>query len=177
MKNLLDMMFIKRFCLPSNSDIKMYENGNCNISSCLCGNYNHISCILQGKGNPKKSKILTFGVNQMGDIEGNTPGFHAEWDAISKLIPLKPKRKLENINIIVVRLSSKNKIQSSKPCSNCIDNMIKFPPKKGYRIQNIYYSDLFGNIIKKTLNTLEKEERHYSRFYRNNKNITKSNTS
>jgi cytidine deaminase len=172
MNNLLETMFIKRFCLPYNSDIEMYENGDCNISSCLCGNYNHVSCILQGKGNPKKSKILSFGVNQLGDISGNIPGLHAERDAISKLIPLKHKKKLETINIIVVRLSCKNKIQSSKPCSNCIDIMLKLPPKKGYRIQNIYYSDIFGNIIKTTLHTLEKEERHYSRSYRNQRNKT-----
>lgn len=170
MNTLLDTMFIKRFCLPSNSDVKLYENGDCNISSCVCGNYNHISCILQGNGNPKKTKILSFGVNTMGNVEGNVPGLHAEFDAISKLIPLKPKKKLETINIIVVRLSSKNKIQSSKPCSNCIDVMLKFPPKKGYRIQYIYYSDAYGNIIKTTLHTLEKEERHISRSYRNHKN-------
>jgi cytidine deaminase len=150
----------------------MYENGDCNISSCICGNYNHISCILQGRGNPKKARILSFGVNQMGDVAGNTPGLHAECHAISKLIPLKPKKKLAIINIIVVRLSCKNKIQSSKPCSNCIDIMLRFPPKKGYRIQNIYYSDLFGNIVKTSLNALEREERHYSRFYRNQINQT-----
>ncbi len=103
----------------------------------------------------------------MGDSDGSTPGIHAECDAISKLIPLKPKKHLEHINILVIRISTKNKIQSSKPCSNCIETMIKMPPKKGYKIQNIYYSDGFGNIIKTTLNSLEKEERHYSKFYRN----------
>ena len=50
MNNLLDTMFIKRFCLPHNSDISSYENGDSNkISSCLCGNYNHVACLLQGK--------------------------------------------------------------------------------------------------------------------------------
>jgi cytidine deaminase len=124
----------------------------------------------KGKGNLKKARILSFGVNQMGDIHGNNPGIHAECDAISKLIPLKPKKKLENINILVIRLSTKNKIQSSKPCSNCIETMIILPPKKGYKDQNIYYSDMFGDIVKTSLNTLEKEEKHYSRFYRNKKN-------
>ena len=54
MNTLLDTMFIKRFCLPSNSDIDLYENGNCVIPPCLCGNYNHISCILQGKWKEEK---------------------------------------------------------------------------------------------------------------------------
>jgi len=125
----------------------------------------------KGKGNLKKARILSFGVNQMGDIDGNTPGIHAECDAISKLIPLKPKKKLENINILVVRLSTKNKIQSSKPCSSCIDTMIRLPPKKGYKVQNIYYSDGFGKILKTTLNALEKEERHYSKFYKKQKKL------
>ena len=123
----------------------------------------------KGKGNLKKARILSFGVNQLGDTYGNTPGIHAEFDAISKLIPLKPRKKLENINILVIRLSTKNKIQSSKPCNNCIETMINLPPKKGYKVQNIYYSDMFGDIVKTSLNTLEKEERHYSRFYRNKK--------
>lgn len=50
MLNLLDKMFIKRFCLPIDSDIESYENGNKNINSCLCGHYNHAACVLQGKG-------------------------------------------------------------------------------------------------------------------------------
>ncbi len=54
MNTLLDTMFIKRFCLPSNSDLDSYENGNSTVSSCLCGNYNHVSCVLQGKGKLKK---------------------------------------------------------------------------------------------------------------------------
>ena len=50
MFGLFDRLFIKRFCLPINSDISLYENGIENIDSCLCGHYNHVSCILQGKG-------------------------------------------------------------------------------------------------------------------------------
>lgn len=49
MNNLLNTMFIKRFCLPINSNIELYENGTENINSCLCGHYNHVSCVLQGK--------------------------------------------------------------------------------------------------------------------------------
>jgi len=49
MNCLLDTMFIKRFCLPYDSDINLYENGECNVSSYVCGHYNHISCLLQGK--------------------------------------------------------------------------------------------------------------------------------
>ena len=47
--SILDTLFIKRFCLPANVDVSSYEIGNSKISSCLCGNYNHAACILQGK--------------------------------------------------------------------------------------------------------------------------------
>jgi len=61
MLNLLDKMFIKRFCLPSNSDIELYENGSSNVNTsnvntCLCGHYNHVACILKGKGKGKYEK-------------------------------------------------------------------------------------------------------------------------
>ena len=40
------------------------------------------------------------------------------------------------------------------------------PEKKGYKIQNIYYSDSEGNIIKTSLESLDSEEKHYSRYYK-----------
>lgn len=121
----------------------------------------------KGKGDLKKARILSFGINYMGDQDGKEPGIHAECDAISKLLPLRKKKHLEHINILVIRISPKNKLQPSKPCNNCIESMIRLPPKKGYKIQNIYYSDSFGNIIKSSLNSLENsEEKHYSKFYR-----------
>ena len=120
----------------------------------------------KGKGNLKKARILSFGVNQLGDTDGNTPGIHAECDALSKLIPLKPRKKLENINLLLIRLSTKNKIQCSKPCYNCIETMKNLPPKIGYKINNIYYSDSTGNIVKTTIKALEKEEKHYSQYSR-----------
>ena len=49
MNNLLDNMFVKRFCLPSNSDISDYESGIKRVDSCLCNRYNHAACIFKGK--------------------------------------------------------------------------------------------------------------------------------
>jgi len=105
----------------------------------------------------------------MGDDNGKNPGIHAETDALTKLKPLRCDKKLKFINILVIRLSKKNNLQSSKPCINCINTMRILPPKKGYSIQYIYYSDNEGNIVKTTLENLEKEEKHYSRFYRRNR--------
>lgn len=103
----------------------------------------------------------------MGDSEGVQPGIHAEHDAIRKLLPLKRKKRLENINLLVIRLSGKNKLQSSKPCVNCINMMKTFPQKLGYKIQDVYYSNENGDIIKSSLKNLEMAEPHYSRYYRN----------
>ena len=66
----------------------------------------------KGNGDLKKVRILSFGVNQMGDSAGKNPGIHAECDALTKLMPLKNKKRLESINLLVVRFSPKNKIQS-----------------------------------------------------------------
>ena len=49
MTHILDTLFLKRFCLPSDADISLYETNQSKILSCLCGNYNHASCLLQGK--------------------------------------------------------------------------------------------------------------------------------
>ena len=121
----------------------------------------------KGKGTMKKARILSFGVNQLGDINGNTPGIHAEEDALSKLMPLKYKKHLEPINILVIRLSPKNKLQISKPCSNCIRLLSIIPKRKGYKLENIYYSDENGDIIKTNLQSLENGEQHYSKYYKN----------
>ncbi len=110
----------------------------------------------------------------MGDINGYQPGVHAEHDAINRLKPLQRKKHLQNINILVIRLSKNNKIQNSKPCANCIKNMKLLPEKKGYKIRNIYYSDDNGEIVKSSLKNLENEELHYSRYFRKNI-ITNSN--
>ncbi len=126
----------------------------------------------------KKTKILSFGVNQIADSNFIIPGIHAEIDAINKLQPLKNKKKLEPISIFVIRLSQKNNLQSSKPCENCIENMKIYPIKKGYKIQNIYYSNSEGNIIKTSLRNLDNEEKHYSAFYRKKckQNVNKNKT-
>jgi len=103
----------------------------------------------------------------MGDSEGIQPGIHAEHNALLKLKPTKNKKRLEPVNLLVVRFSKTNKLQSSKPCSNCIQILESMPERKGYKIQNIYYSNSDGNIVKTNLTSLQNDEQHYSRYYRN----------
>jgi hypothetical protein len=177
MFNLLDKMFIKRFCLTEKSDIYLYENGSINMNTtCVCGNYNHIACVFKGKlkVQHKNPKVLSFGINQMSDLKGKKPGIHAEQDAINKLKILNNK-KYELINLLVIRLSTKNNLQLSKPCAHCIKGM-KYLPKKGYKIQYIYYSDGKGNIVKTSLNNLDNEEKHYSRYYKQQNKCLQTNS-
>ena len=120
----------------------------------------------------KKAKILSYGVNKMGDIDGLNPGIHAEHDAIKRLLPLKRNKRLVNINLLVIRLSGKNKLQSSKPCETCINTMRTLPEKLGYKIKHIYYSNNTGEIIKTNLQKLEIEDKHYSKYYRKKNNFS-----
>ena len=122
------------------------------------------------KGNNvlKKANILSFGFNVMGDVSKNYTGIHAEQDAINRLKSIKRKKHLQNISILVIRFSKNNKLQSSKPCANCIEIMKFLPEKKGYKIKNIYYSNENGDIVKSSLINLEKENLHYTRSFRKN---------
>jgi cytidine deaminase len=115
----------------------------------------------------KKTTILSYGFNRMGDVSGSIPGIHAEHDAINKLKPLKRnKRRLEPIHLLVVRFSKNNKLQNSKPCTNCIQVIKQLPEKKGYKIKNIYYSNDNGDIIKSNITKLENDEQHFSKYYK-----------
>ena len=101
----------------------------------------------------------------MGHATGYSSSIHAEHDAIRKLKPLIRKRKLEPIHILVIRISGKNKIQSSKPCAKCIKTMSVLPQTMGYKLKNIYYSNTDGEIIKTNLHKLTTSDQHYSKMY------------
>jgi cytidine deaminase len=159
-------MFAKRFYLPCNADISKYETGIHSIDACLCGHYNHICCVFRC-GSTKQSNILAYGMNLYGDLEGKCPGIHAEYAAITKLPRIrKEKKRLERIDICVIRLSKTKKIQCSKPCYNCIQMLCVYPNSKGYQVCNVYYSNGDGGITRTTLaRLLREEEQHFSRYY------------
>ena len=125
--------------------------------------------------NINKKRILNFGINipENNNNKILSPSIHAEHNVLLKLKTLnKNKNKKETINLLVVRFSKTNKIQSSKPCSNCIKMMNIIPYNKGYKIKNIYYSDNDGNILRTTLSDLTNEEnKHITKFFRNKNNI------
>lgn len=159
----VDKMFAKRFYLPCNADISKYESGIYSVDAALCGHYNHICCVFR-RG---CSNVLTYGTNLYGDLEGKSPGIHAEYAAIAKLPRIrKEKKRLERIDVCVIRLSKTKKIQCSKPCFICIQMLCVYPNSKGYQVSNVYYSNAEGGITRTTLTRLlREEEQHYSRYY------------
>lgn len=182
-------MFIKRFCLPGNIDLDKYtnekenshsfshmskKNKNTNNINCTCGNYHHVACTFYKVGSDfKKVSVLSYGMNKYVDTEGLSPSIHAEYDALTKLPHLdnKNKKKLCVVHLIVVRMSKTKKIQTSKPCANCIRHMRQISTRRGYKIKHVYYSENEG-IIKTNLANLEKEEyKHVSKFYRRANNM------
>ena len=168
MCNNMDTMFFKRFCLPSNTDLDDFKNNNMSVDKCICGNYFHISCVFQGKYN--FMNILSYGINKYADINGMMPTIHAEHDAILRLPSIKNKKKPVKINLLVIRFLKTYKLANSKPCLNCIHNMVELPKKRGYKIEDIYYSENDGTIIKTNINKLLNEPVHHvSSYYRNNK--------
>lgn len=172
---LLDMLYIKRFCLPCDTNITDHANQNNKVSF---NNYNHIAItfthgkIIANEDGLFLSKtsanILSFGVNSYGDMEGKFPGTHAELDSINKLPNYKNKngKQVKQINIFVTRISKIAKIQNSKPCNNCIKKMKFLSEQKGYKIKHVFYTDNNCNIIQTDLKQLENEPQHYSLFYR-----------
>jgi|694.fasta_scaffold137438_4 hypothetical protein len=165
--NIMDTMFLKRFCLPSNTDLDEFKNNNMVASKCICGNYFHVSCVFQGKYN-----ILSIGMNKYADVDGTMPSIHAEHDAILRLPCLKNKNKKKKvkINLLVIRFLKTYTLANSKPCLNCIQNMIEIPKKRGYKIEDIYYSENNNTIIKTNINKLLNEKAHHiTSYYRNNR--------
>lgn len=49
MNYLLENLYKKRFCIPTQDSVKDYERGAKQVNECLCGNYNHVACIIKGK--------------------------------------------------------------------------------------------------------------------------------
>ena len=75
-------------------------------------------------------------------------------DAIDKLKMREKKKKLFEINILVIRVNNSGNLCSSEPCSKCISYMRINAVKKGYKIKKIFYSTSTGSIENKLLNLI-----------------------
>ena len=128
----------------------MYHKKFSGIKKCPCNEFNHIACIFKGD---TTSNIFSFGYNQYRPYKNKS--IHAEENAINNL-PYYERRmkKLCDLNILVIRITKSNELRMSKPCSSCVFYLKKIPPKKGYNVKHVYYSDDTGNISKISLNKL-----------------------
>ncbi len=143
MDNLIDIMYKKRFNLQTTD-----------VSKCMCHEnttFYHMACCFEKEG----GKILSFGQNYFPLYSENykspTCSVHAERDAINKLPKIRRKKK---INMLVLRFTKSKQLTMSMPCKKCVDNMHRLFPKKGYIVQNIYYSNHDGSIQKTNLSKI-----------------------
>lgn len=99
------------------------------------------------------------------------PSVHAEQMAIDKL-PIRTSKKIIDVSLIVIRISRGTTnydnccLGSSKPCIDCV-NRINNAIHKGYRINNIYYSQSDGSIAIKKLKDVINEKQYLSKHYIN----------
>ena len=105
----------------------------------------------------------------------NICSIHAEYDAMSKLPPVPANRlnkRLVKISLLVIRVSKNQRgyvLGNSRPCAKCIQDMYNIQ-SRGYKIMDVYYSDIGGNIIcRKFENLLHDPEHHITRYYRNDR--------
>ena len=84
---------------------------------------------------------------------------HAEIDCLHGLSQCKKVKNLR-YKILVVRINSDGKLLNSKPCQLCISHL-----RCSASITKIFYSDDSGNIIGKSINTIETD--HLSKATKN----------
>lgn len=78
----------------------------------------------------------------------NNISFHAECSVIS--IGKSILKSVKGLDILVIRINKNGVINNSRPCNNCIDELIK------NGIRNIYYSDTTGRIVKEYVKDMER---------------------
>jgi len=118
----------------------------------------HIAMVFQESG----SNIipLSFGQNWAK----MTINYHAEHNAIRKL-KNRESKKLQAVNIFVLRTTLAGTIGSSAPCAHCLAIMCTLAVKKGYKINNVYYTNNKREIEKKKLSELLIQDPYISRYY------------
>ena len=118
--------------------------------------YPHGAAILTNKKNT--SMIGGIGYNH---YPSNSHGFkgtiHAEIDAFQRNYTKIGRKK---VSILVVRTNGGN----SRPCSNCIRNMVD---NSQMRVKRVYYTIDNGNIVSENLKQLSANcDQHLSMYYR-----------
>ena len=132
---------------------------------CACvsndGAYKHVACIFKKHG--KQYRILALGHNRF-ILSEKLPNIHAEMAAIAKLHSHR-RKKLESVQMCVLRVNGNGKLNNSKPCNHCVLSLNMITPMKGYRIENVFYSNETGGISKARFSDLDTDG-HDTRFFR-----------
>ena len=78
------------------------------------------------------------------NIDKNNNSIHAEVDCIQNL---KKTIKKKKVNLFVFRTNPMGKkLLMSKPCNSCINYINNNLYKKGYKLNNIYFINYYGEI-------------------------------
>ena len=131
----------------------------------LVGQSHHAATVFNAK-NFDSLIELSYGENHFRPTS-EIKSIHAEHHAIQKLPQLPKKHHQKKVDILIVKTSKTGCLGMSKPCIHCLMIMNDLAPKKGYRINKVYYTDDKGNLIENRLNKLILEENyHISKYYR-----------
>ena len=122
------------------------------------------------------TNIISKGINQ--NNENLKSSIHAEKNCIDNLPRIKLLRKKPiTIDIYIGRFSinTDNPYLISKPCNNCLQNMQKLIPIKGYKLVDVYYTTGETNFsIKTNMCELNNQEQYFTKAmkkYNMTKNI------
>jgi cytidine deaminase len=119
----------------------------------------HMAMFFEDNG----SNIIPLSYGQNGATIYNL--CHAEHNALLKL-KNRDTKKITGINLLVIKTTLTGVIGSSKPCAHCLALLCTLPIKKGYKVNNVFYSNSPSEIlVKKKLNDLLLEDLHISRMY------------
>ncbi|AYV77017.1 MAG: hypothetical protein Barrevirus8_3 [Barrevirus sp.] len=71
------------------------------------------------------------------------------------------------VDLVIVRVAKDGSLKNSAPCFKCIEYLNRLNKKTTYRLGNVYYSDISGNVIKVKFTTLlYSEVKHISMRFR-----------
>lgn len=163
---MIDEIFItlmgKRLCISKNDLITIYYliiPKYIFLKGIIKDNARHAAAITY-HGN--SNNIISYGINKYN----YTFSIHAEYDAIKNLPTVQIKKKKISIDLYVGKFSINGNYLMSKPCDRCINNMINILPDRGYKIINIFYTNIDGTIIKTNLTDLNLEPHYYTKANR-----------
>lgn len=170
MESLIDRLCIKRLSLPHTTTRDTIKT-EWNAHPCCKNNQDsfcHIACLF--KGSIEKHHILSIGSNCFKNQQNiHIPSVHAEINAIDKIKKNYETKKLQSINLLIIRVNKLGEVKMSKPCQYCIGHLSTFPTKKGYKINKIIYSLDDGTYQTTTLTRLyyTPSSHHITKFFRN----------